>query len=630
MFAPIAGFKLKAFCVTTLWAISFYAFSKVPAGAVPFVNTNKPEIQLTEEEISILARSHCSASGLLGLVANDSQFGKPADLVLKNGAICTMDAARRWFQAMVIRDGRIVYLGSDASVRPWIKDTTKIIDLKGGMVLPGFHDTHVHLAEGGVELDQLSLEGASDIQEVEQKIKEYMQKNPKKEWILGGNWALTLFANANPKKELLDAIVKDKPVFLISNDGHSAWANSKAIKMAGVTNKTTDPKLGRIERDPVTGEPSGAFREAAVDLIRKKAPRVTDLQMLQGTRNAVKYANSFGITAIIEANTGEDILKAYKKLDKDGSLSLKVRAAVETDPEGRENQVDRAIALRQKYSGKRLHIGAAKFFADGVVETHTAALLSPYLDKKEETGISNWTDDKFASMATLFDSRGFQIHIHAIGDRAVRQALNTIEVVRKKNTIFDNRPHIAHLQLIDKADMPRFRKLGVTATFQPFWAYRDVFVKDLTVPVLGEERTNNMYPINSLLRQGAVLSAGSDWTVSSLNPLDAIEVAVTRKGLFDKPEVGKDEPLNLDERVNLMDILAAYTCGGAFVDHSDRETGSLEPGKAADLIVLDKNLFDIPNTDIHKVKVLQTMIDGEIVFDRERQTADPEAVKERF
>lgn len=570
--------------------------------ALPFVHTGAAETEPTAEDL-----------------AYKTPIPEAADIVFRNGAICTMDPARSWCQAVVIKRGRIVFVGSDEKVKPWIGSQTKTIDLNGRMILPSFHDTHVHLAEGGVELGQLSLEGCADIADAMKRLKNYAEKNPDQKWILGGNWALTLFPNANPKKETLDEVVKDRPVFLISNDGHSAWANSKAIELSGVTAKTADPPLGRIERDEKTGEPSGAFREAAMDLIRRKSPRVTDAQMLEGTKNAVKYANSFGITHVTEANAGEDILKTYRKLDDDKSLNLNVRASLETDPQGTEKQVNRARALRRRYSAGKLCVGEAKFFADGVVETHTASLLTPYLDRKEETGISNWTDEKFAKVATEFEKAGFQIHIHAIGDKAVRQALNSIEASRKANGDLDLRPHIAHLQLVDKADLPRFRKLGVTATFQALWAYRDVFVKDLTVPVLGEERTNSMYPINSLLKHGTVLSAGSDWTVSSLNPLDAIEVAVTRKGLADKAEDNKDEPLNLDERVNLMDFLAAYTCGGAYVDHSDAESGSLEVGKAADLIVLEKNLFDVPNTDIHKVKVMQTMLDGKFVYDRESE-----------
>ena len=592
-------------------SVSLFAFLNIIAPpatlAVPFVNTNAPELQPPPDEYIFDVEKSGAA--------------KRADIVFRNGAICTMAPSRKWCEALAVKNGRIVFVGSNEQSIGWGGANAKVIDLKGRMVLPGFHDTHVHLAEGGVELGQLSLEGVTDIKEIGPRVTEYIRKNPDKQWILGGNWALTLFPNANPRKEVLDEIVSDKPVFLISNDGHSAWANSKAIKLSGVTAKTPDPKLGRIERDPSTGEPSGAFREAACDLIRAKAPKVTKEQMLAGVIDAVKYANSFGITAVTEANAGEDILRAYKKLDTDGTLHLKVTAALETDPHGDDRQVKRAKSLSQKYMGKRIKPVAVKFFADGVVETHTASLLSPYLDKKGEAGISNWSDEKFARLAMLFDKEGFQVHIHAIGDKAVRQALNSIEAMRKENGDLDHRPYIAHLQLIDKADLPRFRQLGVTACFQALWAYRDVFVKDLTVPVLGEERTNSMYPINSLLRKGAVLSAGSDWTVSSLNPLDAIEVAVTRKGIFDKPEENKDEPLNLDERVNLMDFLAAYTCGGAYVDHSDRESGSLEVGKSADLIVLDRNLFEVPECEIHKAKVMQTLIDGEVVYDRERDSA---------
>lgn len=587
-----------------------FAAGPHPVKAKPFVHTAgsaQSDMQSAADDSNAVDRQEKSKS------ASGS-----ADLVFKNGAICTMDAARHWSEAIAVHKGRISFVGSNKLVDAVIGPQTKVIDLKGRMILPGFHDNHVHLAEGGVELSQLNLEGATDVEQIKKRLKDYADKNPDKKWILGGNWALTLFPDANPKKDVLDAVVRDRPVFLISNDGHSAWANSRAIELAGITAKTADPPLGRIERDASSSEPSGAFREAAMDLIRRKSPQITAEEMLAGTKNAVKYANSFGITSVIEANTGEDILRAYKKLVEDKALTLRVRTALETDPQGDEKQVAHATKLKNKYSGGRLTVGAAKFFADGVVETHTAALLSPYLDKKDETGISNWTDEKFAAIATLFDKQGFQIHIHAIGDRAVRQALNSVEAARNANGDLDHRPHIAHLQLIDKSDLPRFRKLGVTATFQPLWAYRDVFVKELTVPVLGEERTNSMYPINSLLRQGSVLSAGSDWTVSSLNPLDAIEVAVTRKGLSEDGSTMKDEPLNAHESVNLLDILAAYTCGGAFVDHTDRETGSLEVGKSADLIVLDKNLFEVRPEDIHKTKVMQTLLEGEVVFDRER------------
>lgn len=593
---------------SSLLAASFsVTLAIASAGAVPFVNTRATASKETDFKMPSEQKKS---------KANTEILSAKADAIYFNGAVCTMDAARRWCDAVAINNGRLIFVGTNEGARSLQDSQTKLIDLKGKMILPGFHDTHVHLAEGGVELGQLSLEGATSVSEVQKRLKEYVEKNPEKDWILGGNWALTLFPEANPKKEILDEIVRDKPVFLISNDGHSAWANSKAMQLSGIGAKTADPERGRIERNSA-GEPTGAFREAAIDLIRAKAPKVSAEEMLAGTINAIKYANSFGITAVTEANAGEDTLTAYQKLEQSGKLNLKVRTALETDPKAGDSQVQAAQAVRSKYDGQRLKVAAVKFFADGVMETHTASLLSPYTDKQELTGISNWSDEKFARLATLFDRAGFQIHVHAIGDKAVRQALNSLETSLKENGNLGHRHHIAHLQLVAPSDIPRFRKLGVSATFQPLWAYRDAFVNELTVPVIGEERTNRMYAINSFLRQGTVLSAGSDWTVSSLNPLDAIEVAVTRKGLSEQPEENKDLPLNLDERVNLLDILAAYTSGGAYVDHSDDQTGSLEVGKCADFIILEKNLFDLPASEIHKVRVLQTLIDGKVVFDRE-------------
>ncbi len=251
--------RLKAFSISFLTFVSLIAPQE--GYAVPFVNTGASETEADSNEAVIDPQQ--------------SSVVKEADLVLKNGAICTLGPARRWCQALAIKGGRIVFVGSNEKSSIWSGAKTKVIDLHGRMVLPGFHDTHVHLAEGGVELGLVNLEGVTDSKEIGPRIKEYMRKNPNEEWILGGNWALTLFPNANPKKEMLDAIVSDKPVFIISNDGHSAWANSKAIELSGITAKTPDPPLGRIERDPATGEPSGAFREAAADLIRKKAPKVT-------------------------------------------------------------------------------------------------------------------------------------------------------------------------------------------------------------------------------------------------------------------------------------------------------------------------------------------------------------------
>lgn len=573
----------------------------LPLFAKPFINTSDIENGSVFDDSEVRSGAHIG-----------KKFRhKFADIVFKNGTIYTVDAARSWAQALAVRDSQIIFVGTNSQSEKLIGAKTKIIDLHGRLMLPGFHDTHVHLSEGGVEINQVSLEGISQPEQIAERIKAYIRKHPTETWVQGGNWALTLFPKANPTKSFLDEIEKEKPIFLISADGHSAWANSKAINLAGIDKTTADPPLGRIERDQ-NGQPSGTFRESAIDLVRKVAPTVTAKEMLDGTLRAVKLANSFGITSAIEANASEDILKAYRTLQRSKALTLKLNIALSTNPLGDLEQVEQAIKLRKKYSTKNFRVSSAKFFADGVVESHTAALLEPYSDGVGGSGFLNWPSEKLARMMTAFDKNDFQIHVHAIGDRAARSSLDAIEVMRRNNWESDNRPHIAHLQLVDPADLPRFRKLHVSATFQPLWAYRDAYVKELTEPVLGATRTSGMYPISSFVQSGATISAGSDWTVSSLNPLDAIEVAVTRRA----PGVKTSEPLDASQAVSLKEIIAAYTIGGAYVGHSDKQTGSLEVGKAADLIVLNANLFEIEQSEIHKTMVDMTMLNGTLVFER--------------
>lgn len=607
-------FRRFRFCLTLL-AVTFV--QSAPSFGKPFINTSDAESASLSSPSSSSSSSSSSEVKFKEEPGYDTSRPKHkfksicADLVFTNGSIFTVDAARSWAQALAVSNGKIVFVGSDAQAKKYIGAKTKVFDLNKRMVLPGFHDTHVHLSEGGVEINQVSLEGISNVDEIAERIKSFVKNHPKETWIQGGNWALTLFPKANPKKEFLDAIEQSKPIFLISADGHSAWANSKAISLAGLSAATPDPPLGRIERAE-DGQPSGTFREAAIDLVRKVAPPVSEKEMLEGTRQAIKLANSFGITSAIEANASEDILRAYRSLQKSNDVTLKLNIALSTNPLADVEQIDQAIRLRKKYSKKDFRVSSVKFFADGVVESHTAALLEPYSDGVGGCGFENWESRKFARLVTDFDRNNFQIHIHAIGDRAVRSALDAIEAMRRNNGELDNRPHIAHLQLVANSDLVRFRKLNVAATFQPLWAYRDAYVKELTEPLLGAKRTSSMYPIASFVQSGTTISAGSDWTVSSLNPLDAIEVAVTRRAPGDKSAVA----LDASQAVSLKEIIAAYTIGGAYVGHSDQSTGSLEVGKAADLIVLDSNLFDIEPSEIHKAKVDLTLLNGKTVYDR--------------
>ncbi len=546
----------------------------------------------------------------LGLGTAASPVPGPAELVLRGAAVYTVDDARSWAQAVAVSGGRIVFVGTDAGAKAWIGPATKVVDLAGKMVLPAFHDSHVHPVSGGVEALECDLNGSPTPAAVLENVKRYAAEHPSAAWIRGGGWELTLFPEGNPSKTLLDAIVPDRPVYLSATDGHSVWVNSKALAMAGVTKATPDPPYGRIERDPATGEATGTLREDAADLVSKLLPRRSAKDYADGLREALRRASGFGLTSLVEASASEEDLEAYRTLESRGELSARVLASLYCDTDKGTAEVARLAALRKKYAGKRLRTNSVKIFADGVLETRTASVLEPYIGFPGDRGKPNLEPAAFRALATALDKEGFQIHVHAIGDRAIRDALDAVEAAQKANGVRDARHHLAHIELIDPADIPRFRRLGVIANFQPFWANGDKYLTELTEPRLGPERSRWLYPIASVVASGGVVAFGSDWSVSSMNPLDGIEVAVTHR----QPPEGPGPAWLPEERIALPEAIAGYTIRAAYLDFSEKETGSIEPGKAADLIVLDRNLFEIPPSQIHDAKVLLTLLEGREVY----------------
>ena len=546
----------------------------------------------------------------LAALAGAQQATGTADLILRNGAVYTMDAPRSWTTALAIADGRIVYAGPDSGADKLAGPSTKIVDLHGRMVLPGFHDSHVHLMEGGVGMTLCNLKDIQTPEEVLAEIRKYAAAHPGKPWVVGAGWDLPVFPEANPRKEQFDEAVNDRPAYMESADGHSGWANSKALAIAGVTNGTPDPAGGRIERDPVTKEPTGTLRESARELVTQRIPPATAAENAAGLKRAVDFANSLGITSVQEADASDEILNAYWTLDSNNQLTVRTVAALRTDPLKDEEQVSGLIERRNKFNGKRMRATAVKIFADGVIESGTAALLEPYLNRDGGRGELNFEPDRLAKFVTRLDREGFQVHIHAIGDRAIRVSLDAHEAAQKANGRRDARHHIAHLELIEPEDIPRFRQLGIIANFQPRWAFADPYIKDLTLVPLGPTRSRWLYPIDSVARTGAMLVAGSDWPVTSLNPIEAIQVAVTRRG----PNEPDGPAWIPEEKVDLATMLAAYTIDGAYLNREEKETGSLEPGKSADLIVLDRDLFKIPLDQIHEAKVVLTLLEGKEVY----------------
>ncbi len=542
---------------------------------------------------------------------------KSADLVLLNGAIYTVDRARSWAQALAVANGKILFVGSNAGARSFIDEKTKVIDLNGKMVMPGLHDSHVHLIDGGLDMATCQLGECKDREAILSKVKDYVQKqslsqasNGQVGWIRGSGWALPSFSGGNPRKEDLDAISKDVPIWLESQDYHSGWANSRALQLCGITRDTADPSGGLIERDSRTGEPSGTLRESAMLLVSKKIPPREQSEYTTALERAQQLANSLGITSIQDPWTKGDHLKAYGSFDANNRLTVKVTAAMEVKQEDAEAEIQELLNLRKLYEGaKKFKLTSAKLFADGVLEARTAALLEPYSDRRGQSGKLLFDPDKMKQIVERLDKENIQVHVHAIGDKAVRTTLDAFQHTLEKNGNIDRRHHIAHLEMIDKDDMGRFAKLFVAANVQSFWAFNDPYVR-MTVPRVGKKRAAHLYPIGSLALSGAVLVGGSDWPVSSLSPFDAIEVAVRRC----EPGNPKSKAWLPLERASLCTMLDAYTINGAFIQHHETETGSLEVGKAADLIVVDQNLFVIKPELIHKTKILLTLLDGQPVY----------------
>jgi predicted amidohydrolase YtcJ len=440
-----------------------------------------------------------------------------------------------------------------------------------------------------------------------------------RDWITGGGWSVTAFApDGIPHKSLLDAVVADRPVVVFSIDGHTAWANSRALELAGITTETPDPPNGRIDRDPATGEPVGSFQESAMELLRAHLPPPPPEQREAGMRHALDYLHSLGIVAMQEANLSidpDDPLEAaatYRQFADEDRLNMHTVLSLGWDNDKGMEQIDRLVAARERLSGGLIQAGTVKIFLDGVVEPRTAALLEDYTDQPGYKGELQVPQERLNEAVGQLDELGFQVHIHVIGDAAVRAALDAFAFARERNGRTDGRHHLAHVQFVDPADVGRFAELNVTATVSPLWAVEDDYLTQLTLPRVGPERYSWTYPLQSILENSGRLAFGSDWNVSSPDPLLAIETAVTRV-----------EPIDHDtqvfmpqQRISIAAAIEAATRNAAYVNHLDDRTGTIEVGKRADLVLLDTNLFNVEPAAISDARVVMTLFGGNIVYQR--------------
>ena len=542
-----------------------------------------------------------------------------ADLIITGAKVYTVNPQQPWAEAIAVKQGKILAVGSESDVNEFKGNDTQLMTLTEGMVMPGFHDAHTHVIYGGLEMNECALHEFESIEAILEKVKLCADASTNG-WVVGAGWLISLFQpEGKPDKKLLDEIVPDIPVYLNGVDGHNGWANSLALKLAGIDKDTVNPEGGIIERDPVTGEAVGTLRETAMNLVKSVAPGKSHKNYLDAGRYALNFHNSLGITSIIDASVGEAELAAYAELDKNNELSARLITSIEygTNLVAHTDDFDSLTEKWKNYEGKRLRTRSIKLLIDGVLEGETAALLEPYIGPRQHHGLLNFDQNRLTEIITKFDADDFQIHMHAIGDAAVRAALDALEVARSENGIKDNRHHISHLQLIHPDDIPRFSQLKVTANFQAFWALADNYITKLNLPLVGQDRVDRMYPIASMQKSGARIVGGSDWTVSSLNPLQAIQIGMTREDKDGQVTGEKSEVLNAEERVDLKTMIEAYTINGAWIMHQEDITGSIEVGKYADLIILDKNIFEIAPNEIHKARVLQTFLEGKRIYSAE-------------
>jgi predicted amidohydrolase YtcJ len=534
-----------------------------------------------------------------------------AALVVLGSPVRTMDPASPVAEALLVRGDRIVAVGDAAVVRTVAGPRAEVIRAPAAVV-PGFQDAHVHPPSAGLERLRCDLNEGGGRDGYRELIGRYARSNGDEAWILGGGWSMAAFPGGTPRVEDVDDLVPDRPVFLVNQDGHGAWVNTRALELAGIDEATPDPPDGRIEREPVTGRPSGTLHEGAMDLVEALIPATGPDEWDRAILEAQRHLHAFGITAWQDAMVEPEQLESYLRLAGRGDLTARVVAALWWDRHRRLDQVEELIERRESAHGTGVDAGTVKIMLDGVAENFTARMLQTYLDgdgrPTENRGLAFVEPAQLDEAVVRLDRGGFQVHFHAIGDGAVRHALDAVEAAVRANGRHDARHHVAHLQVVHPDDVPRFGKLGVTANIQALWACHEPQMDDLTIPFLGAERAARQYPFRSLLDAGAPLACGSDWSVSSPNPFLQMETAVTRVG----PEAPDAEPFFPDERLDVDTVLRAFTEGSAYVNRLD-DTGRLAPGMAADLVVVDRD----PVTDgaLGKSNVVMTMVGGRVVHE---------------
>jgi len=528
-----------------------------------------------------------------------------ADMALINGKIFTMEEKNLFVEGIAVKDGKILAIGSNEKIKKFISPSTKVLDVKGKLVVPGFIDAHCHFASGGRSLTTLTFRGVNSIEKIQEMVAAKIKELPEGAPIFGSQYDHTLFPGEKwPTKEDLDKVSSNNPIIIRRVDGHSVWINSLALKQSGINKETKDPFGGEIKKDPKTGKPTGILKETAMDLIKIKSPQIQSTPE-EDIKRALKHATELGLTGIHTASSLQEV-EIYKKLNQEEKLTLRVYAWLAV------NEIDEYLkkGIKQGQGNYMVKFGFLKFFIDGTLGSGTALLFEPFSDEPDKTGLSLYEEEKFYDLVEKAHMNGFQIGVHAIGDKGVNWVLNAVEKAQKKHGKKGLRHRIEHAQIIIPTDIKRFKELGVIASMQPTHCTTDMRFCEQRI---GKERSKGAYIWRTLLDNGAKLAFGTDWPVEPLDPMRGLYSCVTRKNIeFDFPEGGWFP----EQKLSMAEAIKYYTLGSAYASFEENTKGSLKVGKLADMTVLSKDLFTIEPKEILTTKVLYTILGGKIVYQK--------------
>ncbi len=534
------------------------------------------------------------------------------DTIVINSDIVTMDPLQSRVQALAIANGKVAALGTTQEISALANENAEVIDAKGKLVLPGFQDTHIHLQDSGHDYGSKAvLDECRNIAELQNALRSFAARH-NGSWVNGVGWYTGIFTDANLTRQVLDQAVPDRPCHILASDGHNACLNSKACEAIGLRKGVDDPPNGHFVRE-AHGHPTGMLHEDAIDWARARMPTPTEADYADGVRFAQALCNRHGITGVLDASVNERHARVYQRLADQDQLTLRVAATAKVEPhEVTAQAVARITALRSACQGELFKIHSAKFFLDGVLENRTGVMLEPYSDEIGGNAPLMFGHNQVKELFTAFDAARFQIHVHVIGDGALRAALDGLEAARFTNGAWPSLHQLAHVQCLDPADLPRFHSLGAMANIQPLWARHEPSVTDVALPMVGETRGQWMYAFRSLIDAGASYCLSSDWGVSTFNPFPIIETAITRQ----PPRKNGNHPVFLPEqRMTIEECVKGYTTHAAAAAWRSADTGSLSRGKSADLIILDRDIFTCDPYDIVDTQVLQTRFRGEVAYD---------------